>query len=328
MPGPAAEALQIAPPALKEEAKDSYTFFRADRHEGPQFLHLKSQWQAAGNSLLITVLQAIGPKGEGEPVTRFERRVDGFAATLNSGARIDCIARLIDASDANPAGLESTLTVTQANGETSGIVLGNESHEFGPGASLVLPIVAPIRDLVISPERNVFRRLCGGVHRLSTKRTSSCTTASTAAIRRSLAHSTTSPIRLTGSAMVKARAFRKGLSQMPADRTSGVLMGRVFTAVFTRVDPLAADSVAEEKLKPGLKFRYCQGKWPYLLFGAPTLQPVKTGLCHNALRHDRQRRSPGRFRLLLRGIPARARGWRVYPSRPGRIHEIPSAGRL
>jgi hypothetical protein len=86
--------------------------------------------------------------------------------------------------------------------------------------------------------------------------------------------------------MFKARAFRStlltagrnGVQKTPADNFSEVLMSRVFSAVFTRQDPVPAGVVDESKLKSGLKFSYYQGQIPYLLFGAPTLTPVKSGI--------------------------------------------------
>lgn len=284
--GPAAAQLELLPVVRKTEVLDAYTLQRSDRKNDKEFLHLRSRWGARGESLLVTVLQATGPAGEGDPITEFTRSTDGFTAKLASGAMARFSARL--AAGANtPAGCESQLAITEVDGSENGLTLGADSHEFSsPGPSTpdprpsTLPIVPPIRDLVISPERNVFvdslavsvtcpdpeveihYTLDGGDPTLG-------------------APPYTGPVKLTGSAMFKACGFRKGLAAMPADRTSGTLMSRVFTAVFTREEPLPADTVAEMKLKTGLKFSYYQGKWPYLLFGAPTLPPVKSGVVTN-----------------------------------------------
>lgn len=277
--GPAAEKLEIAQPGPKLEMEDKYAGeYRSDRRVGPEFLHLKSRWQASDDSLLITVLQTTDPGGGGDPVADFARRSDGFTATLASGATLDGTARLVAVSAANPAGLESRLTVTGSTGE-SGVVLGADSHVFsrrGGGATDKTPIHTPVPELSILPERNVF---------VDTLDVILASPDPEVAIHYTLDGTDPTlasplyagPVTLTGSAMVKARAFRPELKETPADTTSGVLMSQVFTAVYTRQAPLAADPLDEAQLKPGLKFSYYQGTWPRLLFGAPTLQPVKTG---------------------------------------------------
>ena len=277
--GSAAAELDIKPVRRKEEPEDEYGFFRADRHEGAPFLHLKSEWTTTDASLLITVLQVTNPDGGGNPITGFDRRDDGFTATLVSGAKIQCAAKLVESSNANPAVFDSKLTFTSANGDVSSIKLGTESYEFserGLSSTSKTPIHTPLPELSILPECNVF--------------IDSLDVTIAIPVPDTVIHYTVDgsdptldsplyeePIHLTGSAMVKARAFRPNLTEMPADQTSGVLMTRVFTAVYTREVPIPADEVAADKLKPGLNYTQFRDKWPRLLFDISNRAPFKKG---------------------------------------------------
>jgi hypothetical protein len=65
---------------------------------------------------------------------------------------------------------------------------------------------------------------------------------------------------------------------MPADKVTGTLMSRVFTASFTRAppyEPLYAELTKD--LESGLSYRYYEDIWPKLLFGAPLVDPSKSG---------------------------------------------------
>jgi hypothetical protein len=301
--GPATDSLSIQPVIQKERPVDSYNFYRADRHDEYTFLHLRNQWKAEGDSLLLTVLQAKGPKGEGDAIANFARSADGFTAKLTSGAEICFNARLT--SDAKViGGFESSLSVKDADGVESGIVLGKENHEFADRnwwSATRIPVYTPIRDVTISPDRNVFTDSIDVII--------SCPD-SDVELRYTLdgidptinSPLYNGPVKLTGSAMVKARAFRRGMTETPADQTSGTLMSRVYTAVFTCQEPLVADKLADDKLKPGLKFSYYQGKWPFLLFGAPTLKPVKTGAAANLFDISADEGNKGAFGFYYEGF--------------------------
>lgn len=291
--GPGAESLKIAKAEMKEEPRDTYTFERADRKRDKEFVHLKSSWEGTDTTLLITVLEGSEPKGKNggnAPISEFKRTENGFSAKLASGGNLQFQAHL---TKENPEGFESKLTLTDAKGNKKGLVLGKKSYEFaGKKGAEVAPVYRPIQDLVITPERHAF---------IDTLDVAVSCPNKDVEIRYSIDGSDPTldspvyknPVTLTGSALFKARAFRKGLKAMPADLASGTLMSRVFFAPFTREEPLPALALDAAKTEPGLKYDYYQAQWPFLLYGAPSLKPVKSGVAKgvfdlNAVQDNKQ----------------------------------------
>ena len=178
-------------------------------------------------------------------------------------------------------GPEAELTVTSP-GETRGIRIGeNESFEFveeGGKAGKTSPIYRPIPDLKISPQKTAFAESievglsCEGKEDVDIRYTTDMTdpTLDSALY--------TGQLEFTGSLVLKARAFRKGLKEIRADKVTETLMSRVFRAKFTKAIPCEPlDESFTEKLESGLEYSYYEDIWPGLLFGAPRTESSKTG---------------------------------------------------
>jgi hypothetical protein len=67
------------------------------------------------------------------------------------------------------------------------------------------------------------------------------------------------PFTLKNDTVVKARAFRAQLQQMPPDDNSGTLMSHVSRARYIKRSALEPDQARE--LKPGLRYSYHEGDW-------------------------------------------------------------------
>jgi len=117
----AAQALNYAPVKTYIKQEEWYKGYRADRNPGVEFLHLTADWQAdAGRSQLITVIY---PRQNIDDDIAVERADDGKSVSvkLKNGASI--------AFSAN--GMETELTVTEADGSRRGLVVSDkESYEF------------------------------------------------------------------------------------------------------------------------------------------------------------------------------------------------------
>ena len=203
---------------------------RADRRLGVEHLHLAADWKSSGGrSQLITVISPMKPLGEDLHV---ERARDGTGVSL----------KLPDATeiDFRADGPEAELTVTSP-GEIRGIRLSeSENFEFveaGGKARKKSPIYRPIPDLKISPQKTAFEESivvglsCEAKADVDIRYTTDMTdpTLDSALY--------TGELEFTGSVVLKARAFRKSLKQMPTDKVTGTLMSRVFRARFTKTIP-------------------------------------------------------------------------------------------
>ena len=244
---------------------------RADRRVGVEHLHLAVDWKSrGGTSQLITVVYPTQPLHDDLHIER-ARDGKGVYLTLPDATEIDFRAD----------GPEAELTVTSA-GETRGILIGeNESFEFvekGGKAGKTSPIYRPIPDLKISPQKTAFAESievglsCEAQEDVDIRYTTDMTdpTLDSALY--------TGELEFSGSLVLKARAFRKGLKEMPADKVTGTLMSRVFRAKFTKAIPCEPlDESFTEKLEGGLEYSYYEDIWPGLLFGAPLSEISKTG---------------------------------------------------
>lgn len=302
--GPASKKLKIQSIKSKSKPIDDYQLYRADRHDGPSFLHLRSDWEDKGKSLLITVMQATDPYGLGNPIKEIQRSVDGFSATLSSGATLSITANLVNKSLENPFGLESHLRYKEDTGVDRGIVLGNDSYvykEIENDSKIKTDIYRHLPDLVIDPQSNVF---------FETLDVTIKSPKESVEIRYTLDGSDPtleSPlyggsIHLNESATVKARAFRLGLKQMPMVQPSASLMTRVFTAVFTRENRIIANEIPQGALKPGLRFTEYRDKWPKMLFKAPDKKAaVNNGVVEGAFDISSANDCQGAFSFLYEG---------------------------
>lgn len=297
-PGKAID-LQYDPVGLKPPPNEKVQP-RADRHPGVEFIQLKSSWKSAGGrSQLITVIRPHRTADDDlkgfESIRREDGQINGFKASLKDGTEVFYTASLGKAGSLSAGGIdteaESLLVVHEANGGTKGIVLGCQKIKYksakqaGPDfefASLktsgfkTQSIYRPIEPVEFLPGIDAFVDRLDVSMKTPTKGTE---------IRYTVDGSDptldsklyTGPVTFTDTVMVKARAFRKGLRQMPPLTQTGTEMTRVCTAVFNKIsyrEPLAPPA----NLKPGLNYSYYEAKWPLLLFGPnPALVPLRKG---------------------------------------------------
>ena len=256
---------------IKQE--EWYKGFRADRKQGVEFLHLTTDWHSeAGRSQLITVIYP-RRQGQSEEDLQVERTDNGreVTVTTNSGDRIHFVAD----------GLESTLTVRKAGEETErGLVLTqSESYEFTRHGKSEdhLPIYRPIGELLVSPNVSAFAdEITVSMSAVEDDIEIRYTTDGSDPTLQSPLY--TGGLVLSASTTLKARGFRRGLKEMPANRAGNTLMSRVYRASYVK-DP-AHERLPDEftgKLQHGLKYSYYEDKWPKLLFGAPLSEVNKTG---------------------------------------------------
>ena len=249
---------------------------RADRRTGVEHLHLAADWHSGGGeSQLITVIY---PRKSTDGDLHMERSKDGKGLHLElpDMTRIDFEAE----------GSTAELTVEATDGKTRGIRFGDDdSYEFemvNGKSRKASQIYRPIPDLMISPQKAAFaesikvRLSCHGREDVDIRYTVDMTDPTLESTFYS------GELQFTGSVVLKARAFRKGLTAMPADKVTGTLMSRVFTASFTKAAPYEPlDESFARKLEPGLTYRYYEDIWPKLLFGAPLTDHSKSGTVKN-----------------------------------------------
>ena len=139
------------------------------------------------------------------------------------------------------------------------------------------PIYRPIEPVEIGPAQNVFTDTLDVVMTSATPGVE---------IRYTLDQSDptphdplyTGPLKLTGSAVIKARAYRPGVTANPPD-TSSTLATPVSRATFTKSGLVASVKVA--KIGPGLQSRYFEGDWKRLWLYLDELQPVHISTATN-----------------------------------------------
>jgi hypothetical protein len=251
-----------------------------------------ANWSAQGTSQVITAIHA-RPGVDGalqsvEPITA--AGVQGFRAVTAAGAVVQYLSATDGAADlklGNVAARAQSLLLTQAGGVALGcralqvagqpVQLEHEDVEFrldGDRAAAVTAIYRPIDPVVIGPQRNVF------VDRVDVTMTSRTPGVE---IRYTLDQSEPTPqstlyqgsLVLTESAVIKARAYRRGVTANPP-QTSGTHATPTSLAVFRRVQPIAAEPARE--LKPGLQARYWQGDWSTLWHLADRRPPAAQGV--------------------------------------------------
>lgn len=292
-------ALTYAPVQLKKELEDTFKGSRADRIEGREYIELKGSWKSGGGrNQVITVLY---PRRTVEdelvsltPLKRADGQVNGFVAILKDGAEVSYAASLENPEllviGKTEAVAEALLVVKEADGTQRGTVLGCRKLKAkdvkAPSSDFTFtwskkswstaPIYRPIQPVIIEPERNVFVDQIEVTMKTPTEGTEiRYTVDGSDPVLSSRLY--TGPVIFTSSVMVKARAFRKGLSKMPPPTTTGTDMTVVAWAVFTK-DEYGDGNTWSRNLKPGLKYEYYEAKWPQLLFGPSNiLKPIRQG---------------------------------------------------
>ncbi len=245
-------------------------------------------WQAQGPSQVITL--AI-PRATGvsdtEVLTDLEQLSPGgdacgFAATTPAGARIEYLAAagksaVLELGAVN-ATAESLLLVTHG-ASISGIVLGctsfqgnaPETADFEFIGHMIVPIHRPIDPVTISPNRNVFM---DKVEVTMSSKTPGVEIRYTLDGSEPTPHSRlyVGPFTVNHTAVVKARAYRPGVTENPAV-LSGTHATVVTKATLTRQTPQAAKEA--NAMTPGLTCRYYEGEWQRLWMFLDELKPLQ-----------------------------------------------------
>jgi hypothetical protein len=270
---------------------------QSDRQHYGQY-RIEIDWKGTDESLIVTAIYPRAP-GLGVEADIQPRQITGpggavgFEAEVPGGGRVRYLAVPGD----TPAVLElgkvrATATSLLVTGE-GGVVLGCvemsvDGKAVSAGAAdfeflidkvrdkardkgvLVTPIHRPIAPVEIGPARNVF------VDQVEVTMTSNTPDVE---IRYTLDGSEPTPqstlyrgpFMLTHNAIVKARAYRPGMTENPP-HTIGTHATATSRAVFNRALPVK--SVTVRAPQPGLKARYFQDDWRRLWLRLDSLKPV------------------------------------------------------
>jgi len=273
--------------------KNDYSY----RYKLCDFLRIGASWQGQGSQQIVTLVY---PRRAGAPdlakvnaVTGKSGRVMGFEADTPEGAHIAYASDPngngpLHAGDITMTG-ESLLTSRGADGVVRGIALGVQKLSVGDRESkatgdfefvvkndalaVIAPINRPIDPVDIAPARNVFID--------SQDITLSCPT-SGVDIHYTLDGSEvtpssplyTAPFTLAGDTLVRVRAFRHGVTEVPLTE-SGVDASARQEARFQKVILLPAIEVAGAGRN--LNFERYEGDWRNLIFFRDQLKPAATG---------------------------------------------------
>ena len=262
------------------------------------WVRVGGRWTGTGSQQVVTAVYpqapGLGPAGDLKAVKalRSGRAARGFEAVTPSGVSVRYLATP-DGAD------ELDLGDVRARGEAlmicgnSGIALGctelaidgqpapvvSPDFEFtrpetGHQTPAMLPIYRPIDPVTIGPARNVFM---DSVLVTMTSRTPGVvihyTLDGSDPTPRSASYD--SPFPLTGSAVIKARAFRPGVTSVPLV-TSGTHATPVSRAVFERMAPIEAVEV--KAAAPGLDYRYAEDDWRRLWLQWPNIPSLAEGV--------------------------------------------------
>ena len=256
-------------------------------------------WKAAGESTVVTAIQP-RPPGAGSETGIQPRQLSGpdgavgFEADLADGSRVRYLAAPGDAPAALSLGTVAiegeSLLVVERDGEVSGVAMGcrwaalngqaavvaDPDFEFTAADGGKQPAMAaihrPISPVVIGPDRNVF---------VEAVAVTMATTTPGVEIRYTLDGGEptpqsalyTGPVTINASAIVKARAYRPGVTANPP-QNSGTEATATSRAVFEKAVPVAAVAAASvRRPTPGLTARYFEDDWRRLWLRLDSLVP-------------------------------------------------------
>ena len=257
-------------------------------------------WKAFGESTVVTAIQP-RPPGAGTETDIQPRQISGpggavgFEAELIGGGRVRYLATPGDAAATlflGPVEIDGeSLLVVERDGTVSGVALGCHravikgqtlatnapDFEFtcdgdGGERSAVASIHRPITPVVIGPDRNVF--IDEIVVTMATK-TPDVQIRYTLDGGEPTPQSTlyTGPVTLKTSAIVKARAYRLGVTTNPP-HNSGTQATATSRAVFDKSVPVPAiAATAVRRPQPGLTARYYEDDWRRLWLRLDSLEP-------------------------------------------------------
>jgi hypothetical protein len=215
---------------------------------------------------------------------------DGFEARTTNGVAVRFLAARSQWQELDLGGVKATAEALLLYGD-KGVVLGaramkiagravevkHPDFEFAiAGGKLVdiLPIHRPIDPVIIGPQENVFDE--------SVEITMSSRTPGVQ-VRYTLDGSDPTPqsplftgrLVLTQSSVIKARAYREGVTENPR-HTSGTHATPVSYARFDRKARVAAVT-PRKAVQPGLATRYWEGPWRSLWLDHQRMTPLATG---------------------------------------------------
>ena len=282
---------------------------------------LDATWWGTGDQMLITVLF---PRARDDieladfRSTAKEGGIYGFEATLPTGERVQFEAAVDRQGAIGVDGLsavgEGLLSVTELDGEQRVLAIACESLELGdhpvgvPAADVefrltsdqvrdAVPIFRPIDPVRLEPDIAVFEgelavvmsSASPDVDILYTLDGSDPTVTST---------TYDEPVVLRESTTVKARAYRRGVTEDPHD-LSGTQATVVSRARFTRKALQPAIELARD-LQPGLAYEYFEDSWQRLFLWLDECVPVRTGVSAELLDVG-VRRSDGSYAIRHEG---------------------------
>lgn len=256
-----------------------------------------AKWTGRGNQQIVSAIlprsTAVGAPGDFKAINQIRcgQSGVGFEATLPDGGIVRYVASPEpgDGLSLGPVSIKGEALLVSGN---TGIALGCSEMTLGgrrvtpPGPDFefevkdsalagVTPIYRPIDPVKIGPDRNVF---VDDVEVTLESRTPGVeihyTMDGSDPTPRSARY--TGPFRLTCSAVVKARAYRPGVTENPI-QFSGTHGTVASLAVFEKAAPIAAVTPLARDLAAGLNCRYWQADWKTLWWSVDDLKPQATG---------------------------------------------------
>ena len=208
------------------------------------------------------------------------------------------------------------LVLSTRAGRTTGLVLGASAlavdgracplpradFQFvreGTKVSVLLPIAKPIARVEVSPEATVFT---GETEIVLTCATPDVEIRYTTdlAIPTLASQLYTGPIKVSADTVIKARAFRKGLTATPVVQ-SGTEMSAVTRADLTRAALHPAVDVPADALKPGLAYQFFAGEWEKAFYGFDGLAVRSAGVADVLFGAEPVRNSDGTYAVRYAG---------------------------
>jgi len=257
---------------------------------------ITAAWKATGDSLVVTLVVPRAP-GVGDVKNLKVAQSDGvcgFAVDAADGTHIQSLVavtgtrilklgRIVMTGEslliAGPGGIALGCQSLSVDGKP--VELPGPDFEFAidQESKIVVrqPVYRPIEPVDIQPDRNVFT---DSIDVVMTSPTPGVEIRYTLDQSDPTPHAAlyTGPLKLTGSAVIKARAYRPGVTTNPPD-TSSTHATPVSLAKFTKSTLVAPVKVA--KTEPGLQSRYFEGDWKRLWLYLDELQPLRTGTATN-----------------------------------------------
>jgi hypothetical protein len=256
---------------------------------------IELQWRGTGDSLVVTAIYPRAP-GAGIDADIAPRQLNGpsgalgFEAVVPGGGTIGYLAAPGDSALALEIGSVRAEAESLLVTDKGGVVMGcrnfsvngssqpvaHPDFEFtrpsGTGSAklVITPIYRPIAPVEIGPARNVFS---DQVEVTLTSKTPGVEIRYTDDGSEPTPQSTLyrGPFPLSHSAIVKAKAYRPGVTKNPP-HTSGTHATATSRAVFDKELPVKA--VAVRKSEPGLKARYFEADWRKLWMRLDSLTPL------------------------------------------------------